>query len=270
MGTAERPAGYGDAALPPISVRLPEVGVAQHPRKLPQVMPLAALGDFSSRGIRGRLGDRPVWVEYSLTGLYEPDPRLQGGRYFRKRMPAGDALGRIVFEDHYETVQYISTLDLAHDLDGLFDALPRFAAMNGTEPDSRVAFIGNTRSGTHAHYDLPDNVILVLTGEKQFILFPPHCTESLHPHSVMHRCSNFSTLSDAQICALGAARDDPGIMTLTAVAGEMVYIPSCWWHRVINRGFTVSVSHLWLVPEERRSPSYRRYADALARFAGES
>ncbi|MDW3224209.1 MAG: cupin-like domain-containing protein [Paracoccaceae bacterium] len=210
-----------------------------------------------------RLGTSRLWVEYSCDGMYHPRPNVNNGRYFRKRMAASDALERIVFCDHYPDVHYISAID-AESLDGVLSAdLPCLNGPGGP-PDNRVLFVGNRRSGTHMHYDLPDNVVLVLEGSKRFILFPPEQTDDLAPYATHHYCSNFSSLTDRDLVSRATACADS--ITLTVQRGEMIYIPSCWWHRVTNDGFSVSLTNLWPVSKRRREmPSYRRYADALAR-----
>jgi hypothetical protein len=52
-----------------------------------------------------------------------------------------------------------------------------------------------------------------------------------------------------------------------AVAGDLIYIPSCWLHRVTNEGFTVALSSFWTAPARaRRSWAYRRFDGALAKI----
>ena len=57
----------------------------------------------------------------------------------------------------------------------------------------------------------------------------------------------------------GGGLSSSAALTVTLHAGEMVYIPSCWWHRVTNHGFTVALTSAWTpCPAKRRTWPYRR------------
>jgi ribosomal protein L16 Arg81 hydroxylase len=94
------------------------------------------------------------------------------------------------------------------------------------------------------HYDLFDVVVTVLAGRKRFQFFPQACRRRLKPYRSPLPCCNYSSRTDREVRDLFERTADPRVFDLTADVGEMVYIPSCWWHRVTNDGFTASLSSL--------------------------
>jgi hypothetical protein len=251
---------FAAADLGQTLVRIPEVGTALQPTKLSRVLPPTALGSWTVRDLTNLLANVDLWVEYSLTGLFAPRPEVNEGQFFRKCMPAREALERIAFEGHYSVNYYISALPLDKRLDKIAGRIPQFVNGTADPPPDRVLFIGNTGTGSCLHYDLPDNLMLVLAGEKHFLTFSPDCSDDLAPYSTEHRCCNFSTLSDAAVRRLATSLGSERAFEITVRAGEILYMPSCWWHRTTNHGLTVGVAHLWAAPSaEREHESYRRY-----------
>lgn len=254
-----------------VRTSIAEIATAETPIKLSNRIGPEMLPNWSIRHLCERFGDRTVPVEYNLSGIYRPRPEVKTGQYFRKTMPFLAAMESILYTDHYGICSYISTLDLARHMDLFGKDLPSLTDGQGTPPTERVLFVGNTPSGTHTHYDLPNNVVLVLEGEKRFWFFSPELSNRLQPYSDEFLCCNFSSLPDTKFLKIHAEEGAPNAIALTARRGDMIYIPSCWWHRVLNCEFTVSVTNLWDAEmSARRRPLYDRFAKALHRFEGDS
>jgi hypothetical protein len=251
-------------AAPADSLLVPEISQAHRPLRLPAALSGSALGHWSAGLLAERFGSGEVPVEYSLRDVYCPRPDLNNGKYFRKALPFKDALARIVNQDHYAANYYISSLDIEELAPQLDPLLPRFRDGLNRSPMSRFLFVGNSRSGTHVHYDLPDNLIVVLAGRKRISFFPPAHLRRMKPFAPAHPCCNFSSLSDRQVRAALSQSDDRDVFSLTADRGDMIYIPSCWLHRVTNEGFTIALSNFWEAsPAAASTWAYRRYKRAL-------
>ncbi len=238
---------------------IPDVSAAERPMKLQRVLSPATLAKWSPNFVRALFGSSPILVEYSLSEIFRPLPELNDGRYFRKVMPFDQALERIAYCDHYAFNHYISSLHVDDLLGEAAAHLPQLRNSVNFPPMNRILFIGNSKSGTHLHYDLPDNVVLVLAGKKQFRFLPPRYLRQLKPHAHRHSCCNYSSLTDGEIRSFIQHQRDPDIFSITADPGEMIYIPSCWWHRVVNEGLTISLSNFWQANGAvRRTWAYRR------------
>ncbi|NJO39276.1 MAG: cupin-like domain-containing protein [Cyanobacteria bacterium RU_5_0] len=109
------------------------------------------------------------------------------------------------------------------------------------------------------HYDPTDGTLIQLHGSKRIILFPPSQTANLYPypfyvhlhHGMKLRCwfsqvypdrpdfQAFPKLKDA-LCHKQEVMLNPG---------EMLYIPTGWWHEVIALGdeMVCSVNRFWRV-----------------------
>jgi hypothetical protein len=243
---------------------LAQPGSAAPAMKLPLTLAAAVRGKWTPADLRAGLSGLEVPVEYALSGIYRPRPDVNEGRYFRKSMPFEAALDRILHNDHYGVVHYVSTISV-DDLPGALCAgLPDLRDVAGRPAGHRFLFIGNSRSGTHAHYDLPDTVLTVLAGQKRLQIFPPSQLRALKPWPSPARCCNFSSHGDDTLRE-ALERIGTAGLSVTLDAGEMVYIPSCWWHRVTNHGFTVALTSAWTPPPARRRTwPYRRLKAALA------
>jgi hypothetical protein len=90
---------------------------------------------------------------------------------------------------------------------------------------------------TNAHYDDRDNILLVTEGVKTVELCPPGCIEASpiycehanHP-SLLRRTQNGETNYQSKQNILELKRQRTHIVSISA--GEGLYIPSGWWHRV--------------------------------------
>jgi hypothetical protein len=98
------------------------------------------------------------------------------------------------------------------------------------------AWIGN-RSTVAAHFDLSDNIALVVAGRRRFTLFPPEQIGNLYIGPIDHTMAGqpasmvslhepdldrFPRFADAMAAAFTAELDP----------GDAIYIPSLWWHHV--------------------------------------
>ena len=106
--------------------------------------------------------------------------------------------------------------------------------------------IGGGRSSLH--YDEYDGVLLVVRGHKRISLLPPSATNRLKPRAAHLDSANHTTLSDADVDAL--LRSSRDAMHLEANAGDAIFLPAGWWHRVDSKGeegedVTLAVNWWW-------------------------
>lgn len=240
------------------------VGKASRPELIRSFLPKTILDGWSSEMLVSELGSREIPVEFSLQELYHPKPNINGGKYRKKSMPLSEALALVSFGSKLSCNFYCSEILMNYYVPELFSFLPRLSASGGREPYHQVLFIGNTNTGSHVHYDLPDNVICILKGTKRFQLFHPSFSNQLKPHTLPFSCCNISSLTDSEVVSVFDNQSGDYCLDFVARAGDAVYIPSGWWHRVTNEGLTMSVSSLW-PPHFLRQASWGYMRVKLAR-----
>lgn len=134
------------------------------------------------------------------------------------------------------------------------DHLPGFARANalplppdGTSP--RI-WIGN-RLTVQTHFDLSENIAIVVAGRRRFTVFPPHQLANLYvgPFEL--------TLAGPPVSLVRPEAFDPKVHPKYTEAlrharsaelgpGDAIYIPYCWWHHVQSlTPFNLLVNYWW-------------------------
>jgi len=94
-------------------------------------------------------------------------------------------------------------------------------------------WVGSAGAFTPLHFDTEDNFIAQVFGAKRFILYDPTQMELLYPNE---KSDKYSHLSRVDITAPNDSRfprfKDARPVELTLNAGEMLFLPSHWWHAV--------------------------------------
>jgi hypothetical protein len=100
-----------------------------------------------------------------------------------------------------------------------------------------------------AHYDVPNNLLAQLHGRKRVVLFPPDELYRMYPYPAYTRSPHFTQVD--------IERPDPRqhprfrldrARETVLEPGEMLYIPSCWWHQISYLTPTVGVNFFYKLP----------------------
>ena len=111
---------------------------------------------------------------------------------------------------------------------------------------SKFFFSGPDTNGL-LHRDLPQNLYAQIVGRKRFLLLDRRCTRMVHRHSFLSGVPNFSPV-DAEAPDLQRYprfRDAP-LMVAELEPGDLLYIPSLWWHTAHSLDTSVSVNQWWV------------------------
>jgi len=199
-----------------------------------------ALRRWSAQELKARFGDREV-----------PVVRARGGTHY-------DVAGGM----HYEAIrlgEYIERLTGGQPLDlyvlfRVHEVLPELFDDIVVPPYCRDA--GWLRSkfwfaapGTRGplHRDLPENLYAQVSGHKRFLLLDRRCTRMVYRHSFFSGVPNFSPV-DAEAPDLERYplfRDAP-LQVAELAPGELLYIPSFWWHQAAAGGVSISINLWWV------------------------
>lgn len=103
-------------------------------------------------------------------------------------------------------------------------------------------YINNIRGvSAAAHYDAGRNMVVVLRGQRRYILAAPDAcsrlsiiTDKRHP-SYRHSVLDWSSIPQAEASQFDQVRAMDTIMS----PGEVLYIPSYWFHYVMSVGYSV-------------------------------
>lgn len=175
-------------------------------------------------------------------------------------------------------VPYYSAQDdcLRRQLPHLLDDLPCIDFARdafGADADAVNLWIGDERSVTSMHKDHYENLFLVVSGEKHFTLRPPcdivYLQEKTVPSGTYapDECGFLRPLRDApsvevpwivedsnKLCCFDKQVVPPDPIEIVVRPGEMLYLPSLWYHEVRQVGFTVAVN--WWFDMCYNSPAY--------------
>ncbi|WP_287461018.1 cupin-like domain-containing protein [Sphingomonas sp.] len=171
-------------------------------------------------------------------GRYSYNERLDGFDFDRVDTDLADALDRILASANVPGAPtvYVGSLDTAQ-------YLPGFAAENNLGPLLSTVqprlWIGN-RSDIACHNDTFDNIACVVSGRRRFTLYPPQAVADLHigpvDFTMSGRATSLATSASAEARATVAELE----------AGDALYLPKLWWHRVEATGsINLLVNYWW-------------------------
>lgn len=115
------------------------------------------------------------------------------------------------------------------------------------------AWIGN-RSTVATHFDVSDNIAVVVAGRRRFTLFPPEQLPNLYVGPLDHTMAG----QPASMVPLDApdldrfprfARALEAAMTAELEPGDAIYIPSLWWHQVEALSPLNMLINYWVEPQ---------------------
>ncbi|XP_059625923.1 lysine-specific demethylase JMJ31 [Cornus florida] len=105
---------------------------------------------------------------------------------------------------------------------------------------------GQTRSSTH--YDPHHNILCIVSGRKQVVLWPPSASSFLYPMPLYGEASNHSSVAlenpDFSIHPR-AERSMEYSQKVILCAGDALFIPEGWFHQVDSDDLTIAVNFWW-------------------------
>jgi lysine-specific demethylase 8 len=94
------------------------------------------------------------------------------------------------------------------------------------------------------HFDVPDNLYVVVQGRKRFTLVPPRDAWNVHPHALLSGQAQYARADperpEAEPRYAGA---HPWVAEIGS--GDALYIPRFWWHHARGLERTLAVNFWW-------------------------
>lgn len=154
-----------------------------------------------------------------------------------------------------KTVEYLAQHNLFEQIPLLKDDIitPEYCCITADAAESDElcadvdikAWLGPKGTISPMHYDNKQNLLCQVFGTKRIILARPEDTHNLYPHDgeMLHNTSQIDAESlDFEHFPRTA---NVKFYELTLCKGEMLYIPSKWWHYVRSLSKSFSVSFWW-------------------------
>lgn len=208
--------------------------------------------------LRGAIGDWPAMRKWSL-------------EYFKREF--GERELPIIQEKngshydvqnglHYDRIRFGDYCDLLADggSHGLYmsvrvhEAIPelfadiRPPAYTASAQWARSRFwMGGPGAKGPLHRDLPENLYAQIGGRKRFLLLERRLTRMVHRHSFRSGVPNYSPVDaeDPDLSRFPRFRGAP-VLYADLEPGDLLYIPSMWWHQARSLTTSFAVNLWWL------------------------
>ncbi|MEO8388118.1 cupin-like domain-containing protein [Polaromonas sp.] len=156
---------------------------------------------------------------------------------------------------------HLKEFDLLHEFPALRTDVDTQALLPPRSHVSSSAWIGPRGAHTGLHYDLLDNLAVLLRGAKRFYLARPGVVES--QGALSSKYDRWARLADIGIQGLAARKlPEASLFVADLHPGDAIYVPKGWWHEVVNLessiflggffGSVPSVVGLWLLTGTRQ------------------
>lgn len=104
-------------------------------------------------------------------------------------------------------------------------------------------WLGSANSISALHWERSPHLFAQVYGEKRFILYSPDQVQALYPQPQQPQVSAVNLLQPDLESHPRFAEADAAIVTVRA--GEVLYMPSFWWHHVTSLSASISVNQWW-------------------------
>ncbi|KAG5567536.1 hypothetical protein RHGRI_002918 [Rhododendron griersonianum] len=130
----------------------------------------------------------------------------------------------------------------------LREDIQRPAFLETKELASINLWMNNAHSRSSTHYDPHQNVLCVVSGCKQVVLWPPSASPFLYPMPLYGEASNHSAVNLEKPDLSIHPRAEQSMEYSQKVilhAGDALFIPEGWFHQVDSEDLTIAVNFWW-------------------------
>ncbi|KAL5792857.1 hypothetical protein ACOSP7_001451 [Xanthoceras sorbifolium] len=109
-------------------------------------------------------------------------------------------------------------------------------------------WMNNAQAKSSTHYDPHHNLLCIVAGRKQVVLWPPSASPVLYPLPIYGEASNHSSIAlenpDFSIYPR-AEHSTEYSQTVILHAGDALFIPEGWFHQIDSDDLTIAVNFWW-------------------------
>ncbi|XP_057292166.1 tRNA wybutosine-synthesizing protein 5-like [Hydractinia symbiolongicarpus] len=226
-----------------------------YPRRIPVVLKGFNIGDmttWTAEYLTRTIGETPVKVHVC------PESRMDflKKNFLYKTLPFNQFIKRVIKEKQHE--YFISPLEKYYLRSLGSDARKDVSDISKQFPDlsknliipelfdkdkffSSVFRISSSNIQLWTHYDVMDNILIHLTGQKKVVLFPPNELLNLYMNG------DKSEIIDIDKADLTKYPRYKNVKRYECILqpGDILFIPALWFHNVRSLDFSVSVNVFW-------------------------
>ncbi len=186
-----------------------------------------------------RCGDVRVSMAVSVDRAgWHPTVPQRAGKYTLPQVPLREAVRWITDPALADREFYVP-----HEPIQRFPALVQDITLARPLSESRVnLWFGSANTLSGLHHDRSPNWYTQVYGEKQFILFSPDQVPFLYPQGDRHTSAVDPVHPDLEAHPRFA---DARPLVVRVKAGQVLFMPSYWWHHVTSLSVSISVNQWW-------------------------
>ncbi|KAL1367413.1 hypothetical protein AAHE18_02G050500 [Arachis hypogaea] len=120
--------------------------------------------------------------------------------------------------------------------------------LEGKELSSINLWMNNAQARSSTHYDPHNNLLCIVSGRKQVVLWPPSASPSLYPMPIYGEASNHSSvaLENPDYSIYPRAEWSMAFAQKVVLeAGDALFIPEGWFHQVDSDDWTIAINFWW-------------------------
>ncbi|MBW4652947.1 MAG: cupin-like domain-containing protein [Kaiparowitsia implicata GSE-PSE-MK54-09C] len=226
--------------------------------------------------LRQHLGDRTFPVRHYGRDRYQQDKRTWdtvGSGVNVRTLTFNDYAALLENGEAHDQDLYLARSALTHTPLAQAPALVQAEQRLGfTSPVTALnLWVGPSGHISCLHYDPMDGTLMQLQGSKHIILFPPDQLYNLYPFAVMNhlwyglrRRAVYSQVYPDRPDFDSFPRFQEALrhrQDVTLKPGEILFIPSGWWHEVssVGAGAVLSINRWWNVPWGRSLRTWSKW-----------
>ncbi|MBL4648066.1 MAG: cupin-like domain-containing protein [Gammaproteobacteria bacterium] len=196
--------------------------------------------------LQQEIGKEKVLLQYSPNGYFKLDPKKGGNMYKSKEMLFVEYVNQLTNKKDGVGFHYLQSLSIPKQFPQLLKDIQPNSYIQGKKVMAMNFWMGSAGNVTPMHYDPMNNFLLQIKGKKRLILIKPNYFSAMYPHPWR---SPIRIMSQVEF-------DEPDFDKFPKLAnieyssvelheGEMLFLPSAWWHQVYTLELAISVNMWW-------------------------
>lgn len=204
--------------------------------------------DWTLSGIAERLKGQTVAV------ARDPTKNVLDGagkRSPREKWEISEYIRLIEHNSEKVTQSYLSKVDLFSLDPSLAEEIEFFENWRRCKNFQTYSWISPKGSASPLHYDLPHNIFAQILGEKIFLITPPLSRQRMQAYPLSSQASHISRIEPDPDMRANLPWEN--FFYAHLFPGDILVLPSCWWHYVYSVTNSVSVNG-WMIDLKSTRP----------------
>ncbi|MEW6736320.1 MAG: cupin-like domain-containing protein [Acidobacteriota bacterium] len=190
--------------------------------------------------LNNSLATIPVQVGVSSDGIFRGDPK--DGFKNIKKMLFNEYIELISSPNQTDNKYYLQQSALK-DLPPLENDIDFPSYFDKNRLLVANLWLGSGGNTSPLHFDCGHNLLAQVAGRKHITLFSPNQLEFLYPYSAFSKIPHLSQVNIEQPDLLKHPKFNRAKSISCILApGEIIFIPSFWWHQVVSLEMAISVN----------------------------